>query len=166
MFPLKKRELIRGCAAHIKAGLGCGADYEAVYINDYVPFDGNLQNYWGTEGGNWCRLTRPNGDRIEMAHHSKFLLKNGPVKEGQLMAVTGNTGSITTRPHLHIQIFNKAGQRLDPEKYNWEKGNMGQVITQAKGPERRIVIKAIDENWWNVLCAAFGKDPNKIDEQV
>jgi hypothetical protein len=119
MFPLKERKIIRGAAAHVKAGLGVATDYEAVYVIDSVPFDGVLKNYWGTEGGNWCRLTRPNGDKIEMAHHSKYLLKSGPVKEGQAMAVTGNTGAITTRPHLHIQIIDKYGKRLDPEKYNW-----------------------------------------------
>ncbi len=120
MFPLKQRKLIRGWDAHIAAGLGGAADYEANFITDYVPFDGVLQNYYGPEGGYWCRLTRANGDKIEMAHHSKYLRSNGDAKSGQEMAITGNSGTITTGPHLHIQIIGPDGKRKDPEKYDWE----------------------------------------------
>lgn len=120
MFPLKQRKIIRGCAAHIKAGLGCGIDWVAVYVDLFSPFDGKIETFYGTQGGNWIRLVRPNGDRIEFAHLSKYLVTNGEtVKAGDKIAVTGNTGSITTNPHLHCQIF-RDGKRLDPERYNWE----------------------------------------------
>ncbi|MBA3756487.1 MAG: M23 family metallopeptidase [Nitrosomonas sp.] len=164
MFPLRERTIIRGCQAHINAGLSCATDYEANYIADYVPFDGVLSNYWGTEGGNWCRLTRSNGDKIEMAHHSRYLLPNGAVKEGQAMAITGNSGSITTRPHLHIQIINKYGKRLDPEKYIWGKGFMNpNVKTYKRGAEQGILIPAATWEEYLAFCKMFGKDPNVID---
>lgn len=118
MFPLSKRKLIRGAMAHIKAGLGAGADYEAVYTGFKIPFDGIAKKYHGTEGGNWLRVTRPNGDQIELAHLSEYQVSDGTVKEGQNGGITGNTGSITTGPHLHIQII-RSGKRLDPEKYDW-----------------------------------------------
>ncbi len=165
MFPLKKRKLVLSAAGHVAQGRGIAADYEADFITDYVPFNGTLSNYWGTEGGNWVRLTRPNGDKIEMAHHSKYLHAGGQAKEGQEQAVTGNSGSITAGPHLHIQIINKAGKRLDPEKYDWGKENM-QIKTQAKGASRRIILEAADENEWNVLCKIYGLDPVKVDETV
>lgn len=119
MFPLKQRKLIRGCQAHINAGLGCGIDWVAVYVDLFSPFDGVIETFYGKQGGNWIRLIRPNGDRIEFAHLSKYIIKSGSVKAGQLIAVTGNTGSITTNPHLHCQIF-RDGKRLDPDRYNWE----------------------------------------------
>ena len=120
MFPLKQRKLIRGAAAHIAAGLGAGADYVAAAGTPlYAPFDGTISTSWGNQGGNWSKLTRPNGDRIEMAHLDSFLVKTGTVSSGHQIAYTGNTGAITTGPHLHVQIF-RDGKRLDPERYNWE----------------------------------------------
>lgn len=120
MFPLKIRKLIRGAAAHIAAGLGAAADYVANYVDLFSPFDGIVEIYTGVQGGNWLRLIRPNGDKVEFAHLSQYKVINGAqVKAGQLIAETGNTGTITTGPHLHIQIF-REGKRLDPEKYNWE----------------------------------------------
>lgn len=120
MFPLKQRTLIRGCQAHIAAGLGCGADYVASIGTDvFAPFDGVIETYYGTQGGNWSRLIRPNGDKIEQGHLSAYVVKSGAVKVGQLIAKTGNTGTVTTGPHLHIQIIN-SGTRLDPEKYLWD----------------------------------------------
>jgi hypothetical protein len=164
MFPLTKRKLIRGAQAHVAAGLGIGADYVADKKILCAPFDGRIETYWGKQGGNWLRLYRANGDKIEFAHLQNYIKKNGMVKEGEPIAITGNTGQVTTGPHLHIQIFNQ-GKRLDPESYLWET-SMPQIITQAKGSELRIVLKAADKVEWESLCKVFGKDPSKIDETV
>lgn len=167
MFPLKQRILIRGAAAHVRAGLGIGADYRANFIPFVIPFDGRVETYWGREGGNWLRLIRANGDKIELAHLSQYAVRSGQVKEGQPGGITGNSGAITDYAHLHIQIFNKAGKRLDPETYDWGKGNlMAQIKTQAKGPERRIILAAANKAEWEALCKVFGKDPNAIEETV
>jgi murein DD-endopeptidase MepM/ murein hydrolase activator NlpD len=165
MFPLKERKLIRGFQAHIKAGLGSAADYVADKDTLYAPFSGRIETYWGKEGGNWSRQLCENGDRIEFGHLQSYIKKNGMVKEGDPIAITGNTGSLTTGPHLHIQIFNKQGKRLDPETYLWET-SMPQIITQAKGAERRIVIRTANKVEWESLCKVFGKDPSQIDETV
>lgn len=141
MFPLKKRQLIRGANAHVKAGLGIGADYVANYDMFYIPFDGVVETYYGKEGGNWLRLTRPNGDKIEFAHLSQYAARDGAVKEGQPGGVTGNTGSITTGPHLHIQIFNKQGKRLDPETYPWTMYK--QTIFIIENKVNHAVVQAI-----------------------
>ena len=121
MFPLKYKQLIRGCQAHIDAGLGGAADYVANYVNLYAPFDSKIETYFGPQGGNWLRLTRSNGDKLEFAHLSEYKA-TGDCKQGDLIAVTGNTGQITTGPHLHVQIF-VGGQRVDPEKYFMTKFN-------------------------------------------
>ena len=39
------------------------------------------------------------------------------VQTGQQIGVTGNTGTVTTGPHLHVQIFDAIGRRVDPEEY-------------------------------------------------
>jgi len=126
-FPLKQRTLIRGCQAHINAGLDCAADYVALIGTPYyASFDGELSIPYppGGQGGNWLRLRRANGDMIEAAHLSKYVRKSGLVKEGELIAYTGNTGTITTGQHLHLQVL-RGAVRLDPEKYNW-----GSVVPQ------------------------------------
>ena len=138
MFPLKKRFLIRGFQAHIQAGLGGAADYVADYDPIYAPFDGKLETYAGVQGGNWLRLIRDNGDKLEFAHLSHYYITNGFCISGQPIAVTGNTGSITTGPHLHLQIFNKAGIRLDPEKYFM---NTMKIDYVGNGP----VLETIDQ---------------------
>jgi hypothetical protein len=68
--------------------------------------------------------------------------------------------------HIKADYF-QSGNTFD----NWtiapKKGtNMDQIITQAKGPERRIVLKAATEAQFEALCAVYGKDPSKIDETV
>ena len=118
IFPLDQRTLIRGCAAHIKAGLGCGADYVAsIGTVLHAPQAGVVERiYYGHDGGNWLWLKV--GDySIQFAHLSAYLVKQGEqVREGQQLARTGNTGAITTGPHLHCQIM-KGGARIDPEQY-------------------------------------------------
>ena len=118
MFPLNNRTLIRGFEAHVKAGLGGATDYVANYVDLFLPFDGTVETYYGTQGGNWLRLIRDNGDKIEFAHLSKYLIKPGRYTQGTRAAITGNTGQITTGPHLHIQII-RDGVRVDPETYDW-----------------------------------------------
>lgn len=117
MFPLRKRQLIRGAEGHVKAGLGVAADYIASYVELIKPFDGILTKSWGEEGGNWLTLTRPNGDVIKFAHLDRYVNLNAKV--GEVMAITGNTGRITSGPHLHIEVY-KDGKRIDPETYGWD----------------------------------------------
>lgn len=137
MFPLKQRKLIRGCAAHINAGLSCGADYVANYVELKAPFDGTLSRFQGTQGGNWSRLIRSsNGDTFEFAHLDRYIKPNGAVKAGEIIAITGNTGQITTGPHLHVQMF-RDGVRLDPEKYNWEDAILPPMSCEVEKEEIR-----------------------------
>jgi len=142
MFPLKERKLIRGCEAHINAGLGCATDYEAIYQPLFAPFKGKVKHWSGRQGGNWLTLIRPNGDRLQFAHLSEYNTL-GEVEEGDLIAVTGNTGKRTTGPHLHIQIKDKNGNRLDPEKYNWET-----TMILAKDETNKIWMLPGDHRYW------------------
>lgn len=148
MFPLKSRKLIRGYQAHIKAGLGGGADYVASYVALYAPFAGKIETFYGKEGGNWIRLIRSNGDKLEFAHLSKYIIKTGVVAAGKQIAVTGNTGQITTGPHLHIQIF-RNGRRIDPDTYDW-----GTTINNKK-------MKLVKDNG-TVYIVTGNKDVRKI----
>lgn len=122
MFPLSQRKLIRGAAAHIAAGLSSGADYVASTGTPlYASSAGNLtRQYSGDQGGKWLWFSDKDGNSIQFAHLSSYVGRLRSVSEGDLIAYTGNTGSVTTGPHLHIQIINPSGVRLDPEKYQWD----------------------------------------------
>ena len=115
-FPLNKRQLIRGCDAHNRAGLGCAADYVADNNHLYAPVAGSLTSSYGYQGGMWLQLKGDNGFNCSFAHLSKYIARFWRVNEGDYIAVTGNSGQLTTGPHLHLEVYDK-GKRIDPEEH-------------------------------------------------
>lgn len=59
-----------------------------------------------------------NQDFISVYKHCGSLLKRAgdTVKAGEAIALVGNTGTITTGPHLHFELWHK-GRAVNPEKY-------------------------------------------------
>ncbi len=50
-------------------------------------------------------------------HNEKLLKKRGDrVKAGEAITIVGNSGELTTGPHLHFELWNK-GKPVDPLKY-------------------------------------------------
>ncbi len=164
MFPLKQKTLIRGCAAHIAAGLGCGADYVASTGTPlYAPSDGLItRQYTGTEGGKWLWFEDKDRNSLQFAHLSDYTGSLRIVKKGDLIAHTGNTGSITTGPHLHVQILNKDGVRLDPEKYNWLDNAPPPANTNPMGSQEQTNIEVFK----NIYVANYGVEFGAIPTQV
>lgn len=137
-----------------------GQDYRANYWNLYAPFDCKVTTFYDTGGGKWVNLTSGN-TVIQCAHLSKYI-KTGLVKEGEVVAVTGNTGKYTSGPHLHLQI-KVNGILVDPEKYNWEGLTMSQyndIIKQFQANDRRFsaLSKRVDDNF-----RALQKEYKKLD---
>ena len=154
IFPLKKRRLTLDASGHLKQGRGVATDYIASYEDLYAPYDGVVSNFQEVQGGNWIKLTRPNGDKIEFAHLSKYI-KQAPVKAGDLIAITGNTGQITTGPHLHVQIFVN-GQRVDPEKYFMDRlVKASKDVFRLRNGEKDLFLnkesfEALDGRWASI----------------
>ena len=50
-------------------------------------------------------------------HNAKLLKKTGEaVKAGEALAIVGNSGELTTGPHLHFELW-YSGVPVDPLKY-------------------------------------------------
>ena len=117
MFTIENRKLIRGFKEHIAAGLGGACDYVANYEDIASPIDGIVEKqYTGSEGGLWLWI-KDSEDRIwQFAHLSTYNCSlNHRIAKGQIIAVSGNSGSISSGPHLHIQILDQDSVRIDPE---------------------------------------------------
>ena len=74
-----------------------------VIFSDYTNKDGNM-----------LIIGHPD-NYITIYKHCSVLMKKerDTVIQGELIALSGNTGEITTGPHLHFEIW-KDGQPIDP----------------------------------------------------
>lgn len=163
MFPLKKRK-VEGYSFGQRTFYGTkhtGTDYQANYVNYYAPFAGYATAGSGPEGGTWWQLTRPDGVKFVARHLSK-LIKVGNVREGELVAVTGNSGDYTTNPHLHQEVYIN-GKLTDPEKFIWGKETMKLVkdkgtvyLITGKKDKRKIGIADL------ASLGLFGDEPQEV----
>jgi murein DD-endopeptidase MepM/ murein hydrolase activator NlpD len=78
----------------------------------------------GKEGGNTAYVLCPGNKRLFRLMHLKSAVKPGKYKQGQVMALVGNTGSMSRGAHLHLDISKNGILALantknfeDPEKY-------------------------------------------------
>lgn len=162
MFPLKERRI--GGYTFLKptfyGSKHTGTDYKASYVPLYAAFDGIVTSGATKGGGNFVTLVRPNGDALTSRHLSK-VLKTGQVKEGEQIAVTGNTGQYTDGPHLHQEV-KVNGKLIDPEQYQWEHSmtiKCKVVINQPEWPSMQGKIDALKQ-WYNT------HSDGKIDLEV
>ncbi|MEJ7523050.1 M23 family metallopeptidase, partial [Staphylococcus saprophyticus] len=71
-----------------------------------TPMGGTLRNWYDNGGGGNAITISKNGTYLWFMHLNKHLRKNGEsVKAGDLIAKSGNTGSMTNYRHLHFQVM-------------------------------------------------------------
>ena len=72
---------------------------------------------WNDDTGYVIQLQHDNNLISVYKHNSKLLLKErDKVKAGTPIALTGNTGYLSTAPHLHFELWHK-GEPINPELY-------------------------------------------------
>jgi hypothetical protein len=144
MFPLSKRE-VGGYRFNVRTWYSLhhlGVDYRAVNVPLYAPSDGEIiYEGYGPQGGNMIYF-RPDKATviIRFLHLSKYSAPKGRVVKGQEIGITGNSGMLSTGPHLHLDInVNPAAllsgnldiaNFIDPEQYEWNPVTTVPVETQ------------------------------------
>lgn len=72
---------------------------------------------WTTDGGHVIQVQHANELVSVYKHNSTLLRKVGDrVKAGEAIAIVGNSGELTTGPHLHFELWSK-GEPVDPQAY-------------------------------------------------
>ncbi len=72
---------------------------------------------WSTETGNTIIIQHPNGILSVYKHNSSLFKEIGDfVKKGEVIAKLGNSGTLTSGPHLHFELWYN-GIPIDPVRY-------------------------------------------------
>ena len=72
---------------------------------------------WTHTGGYTIAVQHPNGYLSIYAHNQRLLKRNGDrVRSREALALSGNTGAVTSGPHLHFELW-RDGLAQDPRAY-------------------------------------------------
>lgn len=112
----------------VKGGLSSGFDYESKHYGVDIAMPENSPVHsisegivvfaeWTAETGFVIILEHLNGLTSIYKHNSSIMKTQGDrIETGEIIAFTGNTGSLTTGPHLHFELWYQ-GEPVDPESY-------------------------------------------------
>ena len=81
-------------------------------------FDGVVViSHWTSETGNVIGVQHANG-MFSLYKHNSILFKRAGeyVKSGEVIAIIGNSGELSSGPHLHFELWHK-GTPVNPENY-------------------------------------------------
>ena len=141
--PVKTQEINDNFAQHVARGsFSPGVDYncaigEAVYATangKVVSATTNLQS----SAGMAILIHHADGSVSHYFHLSKLLVRyDQRVKQGDLIAHTGNTGTATTGPHLHFAIKDRSGKFIDPEKL------LAKEAVEAKKKKAKTIVSDV-----------------------
>ncbi|MCW5899831.1 MAG: M23 family metallopeptidase [Flavobacteriales bacterium] len=72
---------------------------------------------WTTDGGHVLQVQHRN-DLVSVYKHNSVLLRKvgDRVRGGEVIAIVGNSGELTTGPHLHFELW-QAGEPIDPQAF-------------------------------------------------
>lgn len=109
-----------------------GTDFVAnVGTSVYAP-GGGIVSFAGRRGGYGITLEIDHGFgyKTVYAHLSKILVKKGQkITRGDLIAESGNTGKLSTGPHLHYEVRHN-GIALNPRNFIYDDVDLFEVVSK------------------------------------
>ncbi|MBO1335129.1 peptidoglycan DD-metalloendopeptidase family protein [Streptomyces sp. VRA16 Mangrove soil] len=115
-LPVKQRGL---SAYYGQAGINwmsvhTGIDFPVSYGTPVMAAtDGTVRTQWNSAYGNMAIVTAKDGTETWYCHLSAHTVMSGPVKAGDVIARSGNSGN-STGPHLHFEVRPGGGSAIDP----------------------------------------------------
>ncbi|WP_149184964.1 M23 family metallopeptidase [Streptomyces sp. TRM49041] len=115
-------ELRRLSARYGQAGINwmslhSGIDFPVQYGTPVMAAtDGTVRTQWNSAYGNMVIVTAKDGTETWYCHLSSAKIRSGPVKAGDVIAYSGNSGN-STGPHLHFEVRPGGGAAIDPEQW-------------------------------------------------
>lgn len=102
--------------------LHTGIDFPVQYGTPVkAATDGTVRTQWNSAYGNMVIVTAADGTETWYCHLSSAKIRSGPVKAGDVIAYSGNSGN-STGPHLHFEVRPGGGAAIDPEAWLRSKG--------------------------------------------
>ena len=74
----------------------------------FAPSDGDVTWFVGKEMGNTLFFRPDNKDVLMRFGHLRSFMLKGKVKKGDFIGLSGNTGTLTTGAHIHLDISKHA----------------------------------------------------------
>ena len=111
-----------------------GQDKKADYIPLEFPIDlFNCKYTNGKQGGLTVTGQDEAGYTHRFMHNSRFVIKNDIIEGGNTFAISGNSGSLTTKPHVHWDVRKPNTSSLTFANFvdplEWEKNILPNLIT-------------------------------------
>ena len=67
-----------------------------------------IDSYWNLESGNVIIIRHDHGLISIYKHNSQILKRQGNIiRAGDVIAIIGNTGEMSTGPHLHFELWHE-----------------------------------------------------------
>ncbi|MEV0120907.1 M23 family metallopeptidase [Streptomyces sp. NPDC050703] len=116
VLPVKQHGL---SASYGQAGVNwmsahSGIDFPVSYGSEVMAVtDGTVSTKWNSAYGNMAIVTAKDGTETWYCHLSTHKISSGPVKAGDVIAFSGNSGN-STGPHLHFEVRPGGGSAIDP----------------------------------------------------
>ncbi|WP_405750607.1 M23 family metallopeptidase [Streptomyces sp. NBC_00012] len=91
-----------------------GIDFPVSYGTPVMAAtDGTVRTQWNSAYGNMAIVTMADGTETWYCHLSSTKIRSGPVKAGDVIAYSGNSGN-STGPHLHFEVRPGGGVAVNP----------------------------------------------------
>ena len=127
-----------------KDGEHDGGDYECYREPVVAPADGKVIEVAFEDGGygNYVRLDHGGKVKTLCAHLSSVSVNAGQyVEAGQVIGISGDSGSAEGMPHLHFEV-EVDGERVDPEEYFAKEGPPSPSPSPWKGEGEALPMVA------------------------